>query len=370
MLKPRKPGGVTFQLASARRIRIRYKILLGFAALILIFALFGAYVYLAIQTINNDVQDISQVFQRTVRFDVVNQDRVQNSISALEDFHQSLGDYVVGKTQSKNAFLKYSDQLDKRYKELQASVDQENRAAQNAGGEASAPLRADVVTMKNIQQAYELLQTHTAQTIALVDSGQGEKANQIYSQQIDGEINRLQAQLAGFQTYLERRTQSSLSQFGDLTGYIQRSVSSLEGVTLVTLLVTLLLSLAVSYVISEVIAKPIQQLQKAAAAVESETYSEENLAGLVKSHDELGQLARVFARMAREVRARAEGLRSQISALHIEIDEIKRKKQVAEVVESDGFQDLRAKAKALRSQREDEQLDPNTGSPSSTPTSL
>ena len=41
--------------------------------------------------------------------------------------------------------------------------------------------------------------------------------------------------------------------------------------------------------------------------------------------------------------------KNQVRELRIEIDEVKRKKQVSEIVESDFFQDLRAKARDMRS---------------------
>jgi nitrate/nitrite-specific signal transduction histidine kinase len=66
--------------------------------------------------------------------------------------------------------------------------------------------------------------------------------------------------------------------------------------------------------------------------------------------DELGQLARVFQRMAQEIAAREEQLKQQIQVLRIEIDEVKKSRQVAEITETDYFQDLQEKAKILRRQ--------------------
>ncbi|HEY3039885.1 MAG TPA: hypothetical protein VGJ66_14180, partial [Pyrinomonadaceae bacterium] len=74
------------------------------------------------------------------------------------------------------------------------------------------------------------------------------------------------------------------------------------------------------------------------------------LVEVVKRPDQLGQLARVFQRMAHEVAAREEQLKQQIQVLRIEIDEVKKARQVAEITETDYFQELREKAKALRHQ--------------------
>lgn len=66
--------------------------------------------------------------------------------------------------------------------------------------------------------------------------------------------------------------------------------------------------------------------------------------GLVPVVEALSALAAA----ALEVWAREERLRSEIRALHIEIDEAKRARQVAEIADSDYFQTLQQKARQLR----------------------
>ena len=66
----------------------------------------------------------------------------------------------------------------------------------------------------------------------------------------------------------------------------------------------------------------------------------------------MATLAAEFARMATHVRQREEELRQEIAQLKIEIDQSKREEQVEEIVESDFFQDLKAKAQDLRRRRE------------------
>jgi DNA-binding response OmpR family regulator len=96
--------------------------------------------------------------------------------------------------------------------------------------------------------------------------------------------------------------------------------------------------------------KDVAYVTSAAAAVEAGKFGAEMLVEVVKRPDQLGQLARVFQRMAREVAAREEQLKQQIQVLRIEIDETKKARQVAEITETDYFQELRDKAKALRRQ--------------------
>jgi GAF domain-containing protein len=59
---------------------------------------------------------------------------------------------------------------------------------------------------------------------------------------------------------------------------------------------------------------------------------------------------------ALEAYIREQGLRQEIHQLRIEIDEVKRRKQVEEIVESDSFKEIQEKARAMRlRRRENEQ---------------
>lgn len=95
--------------------------------------------------------------------------------------------------------------------------------------------------------------------------------------------------------------------------------------------------------------KPIEQLTAAAHQVEAGNFDPESLSNLTKrKRSELGKLASVFTQMAREVRAREDVLKEQVRALTIEIDEVKKQKQVEEITETEYFRDLQAKADTLR----------------------
>jgi methyl-accepting chemotaxis protein len=74
--------------------------------------------------------------------------------------------------------------------------------------------------------------------------------------------------------------------------------------------------------------------------------------------DEVGQLARVFRNMARQVYTRTQSLKQQVQELQIEIDVIKRQKQVEEIVESDFFKDLQTKARRMRQEHGQQWPDP------------
>ena len=96
-----------------------------------------------------------------------------------------------------------------------------------------------------------------------------------------------------------------------------------------------------------------QALSSAAAAVEEGRFDPESIAAVASRQDALGQLARVFQRMAREVQAREARLARRIEELRIEVDDARKTEQVAEITGSDYFLAARARRPtcAPRSQR-------------------
>jgi DNA-binding response OmpR family regulator len=69
--------------------------------------------------------------------------------------------------------------------------------------------------------------------------------------------------------------------------------------------------------------------QVTAASVERGQFLVDSLAEVSQRPDELGQLARVFQRMAQEVAAREQQFKHQIQTLRVEIDEAKKSREVA-----------------------------------------
>jgi two-component system cell cycle response regulator len=86
----------------------------------------------------------------------------------------------------------------------------------------------------------------------------------------------------------------------------------------------------------------------AAAAVEAGEFALASLDEVAARPDALGQLGRVFQRMAAEVYAREQSLKQQVQALRIQIDEAKKAREVAEITESDYFRKLKERARHLR----------------------
>lgn len=103
------------------------------------------------------------------------------------------------------------------------------------------------------------------------------------------------------------------------------------------------------------VAGPVGELTAAARAVEDARYVPGSVDPVAARRDEIGRLAQVFDRMARQVRAREERMRREIKQLSVQIDEAKRDKQVAEITDTDYFRDLQRRAKELRQRGDGDQ---------------
>jgi methyl-accepting chemotaxis protein len=133
-----------------------------------------------------------------------------------------------------------------------------------------------------------------------------------------------------------------------LRSFLLVMASSVGVLTVVMLLLNFLLR---RYVIQPLTVMGGLAQKISADEMEATDLESEGLAKIASRPDELGHLAQLFQGMAREVYARTQSLKQQVQELRIQINEIKRQEQVSEVVETDFFRDLQARAKTLRRQR-------------------
>ncbi|MBN1889548.1 MAG: GAF domain-containing protein [Thermoflexales bacterium] len=94
----------------------------------------------------------------------------------------------------------------------------------------------------------------------------------------------------------------------------------------------------------------LRRLIEAAQSMETGEMTREQAAEFEQAlgRDEIGRLGQAFGRMAQQVLQREESLRRRVEQLSIQIDEVKKARQVAEITETEYFQQLRVKAKELR----------------------
>jgi MinD-like ATPase involved in chromosome partitioning or flagellar assembly/DNA-binding response OmpR family regulator len=89
----------------------------------------------------------------------------------------------------------------------------------------------------------------------------------------------------------------------------------------------------------------VERLMAAAAAIETKTFNPDSLNDLSQHPHKLGQLARVFQQMAKEVDAREQQLVQQVQRLQVSIDQGQKQRLVAEVAATDHFQQLQKRTK-------------------------
>jgi methyl-accepting chemotaxis protein len=106
----------------------------------------------------------------------------------------------------------------------------------------------------------------------------------------------------------------------------------------------------IALLLARSISRPIRALTAAAQALERGDFNSQPLTEVSHTHDDMGQLVRVFLHMAREVKTREQNLKQQVTALRIEIDETKRVNQVAEITENEHFKQLQKKIQKLKQQ--------------------
>jgi hypothetical protein len=131
---------------------------------------------------------------------------------------------------------------------------------------------------------------------------------------------------------------------------------SLSVVMGVFILVFALVILAINLILGRNVVEPIRRLAGLAVLVGEDKLSSDSeeitwLNPIAERGDELGQLSRLFQKMARQVYEREQQLKKQLSLLRIEIDDSKKQEDVAEITETEYFQDLQKKARSLRERR-------------------
>jgi methyl-accepting chemotaxis protein len=132
--------------------------------------------------------------------------------------------------------------------------------------------------------------------------------------------------------------------------YVIRVQQAIRDKVVIAFGITYATLFALVFLVSGGLTRPIVALTRAAERIGEGDY-EQDLSHLSggRLHDEISTLAEVFEIMVSKVYQREQTLIRQVEELRIEIDEVKRKKQVSEIVESDFFQDLQSKARRMRS---------------------
>jgi flagellar basal body-associated protein FliL len=136
---------------------------------------------------------------------------------------------------------------------------------------------------------------------------------------------------------------------------VTRTQNQIKTASIVAFLAAYVGVFLAAILLSGAITRSLRKITGAAQALEQgEPFEPDRLKVVERELDELGQLARVFSKMAVQVEAREKKLKQEVTQLRIEIDEAKRAKQVSEIANTDYFRDLQKKAREQRGKPKDE----------------
>jgi hypothetical protein len=136
-----------------------------------------------------------------------------------------------------------------------------------------------------------------------------------------------------------------------LSKQFDNKLQDLSNLSFKLITVTLVGVLFLAVLLAGTIVAPILRLTNVAKLIEAGHWDKVDINKLEKIGSggaEVGQLARVFASMTKQVYVRETDLRKQVEGLKIVIDETKRKKAVEEITDSEFFQNLTERAAKIR----------------------
>ena len=112
--------------------------------------------------------------------------------------------------------------------------------------------------------------------------------------------------------------------------------------------VVLFIGLAAGLLLSRRIVRPVEDVTRAARELSEDRFDPASLDRAAQRQDEVGELARTFQRMGREVIEREQSLREQVERLTVQIDRSRVDADVSQITETEQFRRLREQAEELR----------------------
>lgn len=125
-------------------------------------------------------------------------------------------------------------------------------------------------------------------------------------------------------------------------------------------LISLLILMAALFVVSYGITRPLRALTRYAERVAAGDYTPAKIPQVSFLKDEISTLSEVFETMVSKVREREQALTMRVKELEISIDEVRKAKQVEEIVESEFFTNLKDQVRDLKARKRPESSAPNS----------
>ncbi len=330
-------------------MKIRHRILLGFLSILTIFSILGLYVYFVWRQISQDVSALDTLFEFTAQHAISDIDAILHMELNLEQTSQALDQLSQGLPEVDDCLMQCFERFDANFVIIQTSIDEQMEfAASENNYEHLAHLESNLNAIEQLETEHKYLESHALEMMQLTRQGDLDDARSLYFQGIAPLMEVMLADLAVIETYIKAETNESITDFDNVLHEVDENISHIEGIVLTAYGGGIFFVILISLLISRAFAAPLAQLEKAAEAVEDESFEPDSLSIVTKRNDELGHLARVFVHMAQAILERVQKLKNQVLSLNIEIDRTKQKAQVAEITESDFFKDLENKAKEMR----------------------
>lgn len=148
----------------------------------------------------------------------------------------------------------------------------------------------------------------------------------------------------------------------DVFAQAQNSITLVMG-TIVVIFVIIIVMTNIG--LRRAVIRPIVQIAHLAQMIGNDTMSEAapemgTIETIAKRSDEFGHTAKIIQRMAKEIYAREQSLKQTIQSLRIQIDKEKESQEVAQITESDYFQNLQQRVREIRERTDDGKTDTQT----------
>jgi HAMP domain-containing protein len=131
--------------------------------------------------------------------------------------------------------------------------------------------------------------------------------------------------------------------------YVRQVRRSVAGRVTIAFIVAYAILFAVVFFATQTVARPVEALGQVARRVGGGDYTQRFARSMATRYiDEFDVLAETFNEMVAQVDQREQSLRREVAELRIEINEAKRQQNVEEVVDTEFFRELQAKAQQLR----------------------
>lgn len=326
---------------------LRAKITLSYLAIIFIFLFLGFFVLYIGQLTSNKLDLLDQEFELMTDISI-GLELSAHTLLELKNSELALHAMLLGETEAADEFQASISEFDEHLEGVINALGKRREKELVAVDPELAKIQDWVSELSSIQQDHEHFHEDAKLVIAQANDGNLDQAKALMDQELDPELEEMDANLAKIEESIEGLVFTEQVQFEHTVHEIEDSNTLLRILTTFIFIFSLIFVVLLSAWMSRQITHPINDLSGAAISIEEGNYMLENIDSLANRQDEFGPLARVFLRMAAQVHIREQRLKEQVQQLQIKIDRKQEDQQVAEITETDFFKRLEAKASKLR----------------------